>query len=53
MFKLKKYRGVIFHDTRRDTKLEKKTDLWFGQCHDKFGKYSPKQTSLKSKVENV
>ena len=31
MFDLKKYRGVIFHDTREWCKIWRKTDLWFGK----------------------
>ena len=31
MFDLKKYRGVIFHDTEESCKILRKTDLWFGK----------------------
>ena len=31
MFNLKKYRGVIFHDTEESSKYWRKTDLWFGK----------------------
>ena len=41
MFKLKKYRGVIFHDTREWCKVWRKTDSWFGILHEEFGKFSP------------
>ena len=41
MFELKKYRGVIFNDTREWCKIWSKTDLWFGKWHKKFGKFSP------------
>ena len=41
MFDLRKYRGVIFHDTEEWWKIWIKTDLWFGKWHEKFGKYSP------------
>ena len=34
-FDLKKYRGVIFHDTAELCKIRRNTDLWFG----KFGKF--------------
>ena len=30
-FDLKKYRGVIFHNTEVPCKIWRKTDLWFGQ----------------------
>ena len=39
MFDLKKYRGVIFHDTEGWCKIWRKTDLWFG--HEEYGKFSP------------
>ena len=36
---LKKYRGVMFHDTEEWwCKIWRKTDLWFGKWHEKFGK---------------
>ena len=41
MFHLKKYRGVIFHDTEEWYKIWRKTDLWFGKWHEEFGKFSP------------
>ena len=41
IFQLKKYRGVIFHDTREWCKIWRKTDLWFGKWHEEFGKFSP------------
>ena len=40
MFALKKYRGVIFHDTGEWYKLWRKADLWFGKWHEEFGKFS-------------
>ena len=39
MFDLKKYRGVIFHDTEGWCKIWRKTDFWFG--HEEYGKFSP------------
>ena len=39
-FKLKKCRGVNFHDTREWYKIWRKTDLWFGKWHEEFGKFS-------------
>ena len=41
MFDLKKYRGVIFHDTKGWCKIWRKTDLWFGKWHEEYGKFSP------------
>ena len=47
MFELKKmYRGVIFHDTRVWCKIWRKTDLWFGKWHEKFGEFSPVHTKV-------
>ena len=43
MFDLKEYRGVIFHDTEGWCKIWRKTDLWFGKWHEKYGKFSPEQ----------
>ena len=40
MFALKKYRGVILHDTGEWHKIWRKADLWFGKWHDEFGKLS-------------
>ena len=42
----KKYRGAIFHDTRVWCKIWRKTDLWFGTWHEKFGKCSPEHTKF-------
>ena len=41
MLELKKYRGVIFHDTEEWCKIWRKTDLWFGKWHEEFGKFLP------------
>ena len=46
MFELKKYRGAIFHDTRVWCKIWRKTDLWFGKWHEKFGKFSPEHLKV-------
>ena len=46
MFQLKKYRGVIFHDTRVWCKIWRKTDLWFGKWHEEFGRFSPEHTKF-------
>ena len=63
MFELKKYGGVIFHDTGEWCKIWRKTDLWFGKWHEEFSKFSPEHVRksknwdfdgiLLSKVENV
>ena len=46
MFELKKYRGVIFHDTEEWCKIWRKTDLWFEKWHEKFGKFSPEHLKV-------
>ena len=46
MFELKKYRGVIFHDTEEWCKIWRKTDLWFGKWHEEFGKFSPEHLKV-------
>ena len=40
-FNLKKYRGVIIHDTEVSFKIWRKTYLRFGKCHEKFCKFLP------------
>ena len=61
-FDLKRYRGVIFHDTEVPRNIWRKTDLWFGKWHTRFSKFSPEHLEvsklgfdviLLSKVENV
>ena len=55
MFNLKKYRRVIFHDTKEWCKIWRKTELWFDKWHEKFGKFLPEHlngTHL-SKVEHL
>ena len=37
----KEYRGVIYHDTEEWCKIWRKTNLWFGKWHERFGKFSP------------
>ena len=39
MFELKKYRGVIFYDTREWSKIWRKTDLRFRKWHEEFGNF--------------
>ena len=46
MFELKKYRGVIFHDTEEWCKIWRKTDLWFGKWHEEFGRSSPEHLKV-------
>ena len=46
LFELKKYRGVIFHDTEEWCKIWRKTDLWFGKWHEEYGKFSPEQLKV-------
>ena len=50
MFALKRYRGVIFHDTEEWCKTWRKTDLWFGKWHEEFGKCLPEHSKI-SKLE--
>ena len=46
MFALKKYRGVIFHDTEEWKKNWRKTDFWFEKWREKFGKFSPEHLKV-------
>ena len=46
MFEWKEYRGVIFNDTEEWWKIWRKTDLWFGKWHEKFGKFSPEHSKV-------
>ena len=45
-FDLKKYRGVIFHDTAEWCKIWAKTELWFGKWHEEYGKFSPEHLKI-------
>ena len=45
-FDLKKYRGVVFHDTEESCKIWRKTDLWFGKLHKEFGKILPEHSKV-------
>ena len=40
LFELKKYRGVIFHDTEEWCKIWRKTDLILGKWQEEFCKFS-------------
>ena len=46
LFELKRYRGVIFHDTEEWCKIWRKIDLWFGKWHEEFGKFSPEHLKM-------
>ena len=39
MFELKKYRGVMFHETEEWCKIWRKTDLYFPEWHEEFVKF--------------
>ena len=41
IIELKRYRGVIFHDTEEWCTIWRKTDLWFGKWYQEFDKLSP------------
>ena len=49
-FDLKKYRGVIFHDTEESCKIWRKTDLWFGKWHEEFGRFSSEHLKMSKLV---
>ena len=42
----KKYRGVIFHDTKEWCKTWRKTDWWFWKWHEEYGKFSPEHLKV-------
>ena len=44
-FDLKRYRGVIFHDTEW-CKIWRKTDLWFGKWGEEYGKFLPEHLKV-------
>ena len=44
-FDLKKYRGVILHNTEW-CKILRKTNLWFGKWHEGYGKFSPEHLKV-------
>ena len=44
-FDLKKYRGVILHDTEW-CKILRKTNLWFGKWHEDYGMFSPEHLKV-------
>ena len=45
-FDLKKYRGVIFHETEEWCKSWRKTNLWFGKWHEEYGKFLPQHLKV-------
>ena len=50
LFQLKKYRGVIFHDTEEWCKIWRKTALLLGKWHEEFCKFSSEHLKV-SKLE--
>ena len=46
MFRLKKYRGVIFYETEESFKIWGKADLCFGKWHEEFGKFLPDHSKV-------
>ena len=44
IFDLKKYRGVIFHDTEESFKILRKARLWFEKWYEDFSKFSPEHS---------
>ena len=46
LFELKKYRGVIFHDTEESCNICRKTGSWFGKWYEEFGKFSPEHSKV-------
>ena len=45
-FDLKKYMGVIFHDTEEWCNIWRKTDLKFRKWHEEYGKFSPEHLKV-------
>ena len=50
LFELKKYRGVIFHETEEWDKIWRKTGLLLGKWHEEFCKFSTEHLKV-SKLE--
>ena len=46
LFELKKYRGVIFHETEEGYKIWRGIDLSFQNWHKKFDKFWPEQSKV-------
>ena len=45
-FDLKKYGGIIFHDTEKSCKIWRKADLWFGEWYETYSKFSPEHLKV-------
>ena len=45
-FDLKKYRGIIFHDTEESCNIWRTNDLWFGKWYEELGKFSPEHLKV-------
>ena len=48
LFELKKYRGVIFHETEEGYKIWRGIDLSFQNSHKKFDKFWPELSKVKN-----
>ena len=46
LFELKKYRGVIFHDSEEWCKIRRKTGLLLGKWHEEVCKFSPEHLQV-------
>ena len=46
LFKLKKYRGVTFHETEEGYKIWRGIDLSFQNCHKQFDKFWPEHSKV-------
>ena len=46
MFELKKYRGVMCHDTEERCKILRKNDLQSPKSHEKFAEFSHEQLEV-------
>ena len=45
-FDLKKYRGVIFHETEEWCKVWRKTELWLWKWYEEYGEFSPEHLKV-------
>ena len=52
LFELKKYRGVIFHESEEGYKIWRGIDLSFQNWHKEFDKFWPEQSKV-SKIFNL
>ena len=46
LFELKKYRGIIFHETEEGYKIWRGIDLSFKNCHNEFDKFWPERSKV-------